>query len=117
MNPTINNVTPNRPTTVVDGGPAEVTITLEAPQSVLVRDHIPVGWTVAGGDPFEVDIGRSVTFAESVHDGTRRYEIRPPAHVEEPRSYRFGPVSCSHDGVHWRSIPGTSATITVDPTD
>jgi hypothetical protein len=89
-----------------------VDITVSGNATVLIRDRLPMEWTVVNGDPRTAYVEgetRFVEFEASVEEGTRTYFAEAPAKLTETQSYEFGPVEYSLDGgENWIEIPGTT---------
>lgn len=87
----------------------DITVT-DASESALVRDRIPFGWTVVGGDAATVytdDGYRYVEFDEPASAGeTRTYFIEAP---DSTGTYEFGPAEArpANGSGAWMRISGT----------
>lgn len=99
--------------TVFTGGQTDrVDLTVKANKSVTVRDVLPNGWTVVGGDVHEVYEAsgqRYVEFDTTVERDTLTYFVEAPEGPAATGQYPFGPIEVSA-GEEWVSIPGTTDT-------
>lgn len=106
---------------VFTGGQTDhVDITVDANRSVRVRDRIPDGWSVVGGDatrtyPIDRDThgeeagdgARYVEFLAPVRKGTLTYFLEVPAGAGETGQYTLGPLEVEA-GDGWTEVAGTT---------
>ena len=98
-------------TVFTSGQTNQIDLSIRATTDVTVRDRIPAGWAVIGGDSHEVytDSGaRYIEFDEPIADGTRTYFIEAPVSSENSGTYTFGPIEYVSDDSSWRTIPETA---------
>ncbi|WP_276259765.1 beta-glucosidase family protein [Haloglomus litoreum] len=91
------------------GATNQVELDVEADRSLLVRDRIPVDWTVVGGDVSVEQLGdrKLVQFDGRHADGTLSYFVEAPSGENESESAAFGPVEVSLDGESWTPVAGS----------
>lgn len=75
--------------------------------AVLVRDRVPDGWDVVGGDGETSDDGSYIQFELAGGESGLYYTEAP----EETGGHTFGPVEVSNDGgTTWHTLAGSSDT-------
>jgi len=92
-----------------------IELTIEASDAVVVRDAVPVEWSVVAGDEhrvYETDGTKYVEFTESLEEATRMYFAEAPSGLQGTNQYMFGPVEVLGDG-EWQTLVGTTASYTV----
>jgi hypothetical protein len=102
------------------GQTSHQTVELTASESLYVRDTVPAGWSVQGGDfdhaQTEGDVTK-VVFTPLDGDGTTDldadYFAEAPSGVENSGQSTFGPIEVSLDGETWVAVSGTTDTNTV----
>lgn len=97
------------------GQTARVTVTAEsASGDAFVRDRLPDGWTVVGGDPtrtVSVEGTAYVAFEDALAEGeSLTYFAEAPDGPAATGSYTFGPLEYSATGDLWATAPGTTST-------
>lgn len=101
----------------------QLTLTVDASESVAVRDRLPAEWTVTGGDldrsrgdgPITVtDDGSKLVSLDADGDGSISYFVEAPADPEDTGRYTFGPLEARPlDGGEWVEVAGTTGEATV----
>jgi hypothetical protein len=103
--------------TAGDTNHVEIDLTA-ADEPLYIRDTLPSGWTVTGGDfdhDHENDDGTTtVVFTAHGEGGTEsldaHYFARSPNGPQGSGSHTFGPVEVSTDGDGWVAVAGTTDT-------
>ncbi|WP_255195260.1 metallophosphoesterase [Halorarius litoreus] len=101
----------------------QVDLTVEASESVAVRDRIPASWEVLGGDLDRSRAGGAVEPADGdtkwvyldADDGSATYFVEAPEGPEQTGQYAFGPFQARPaDGeTGWQVVSGTEGEATV----
>lgn len=94
------------------GQVTRVDVTVDADRPVRVRDRLPEGWNVAGGEARQTttDDAQFAVFEEPVEPGeTRTYFVEAPGDLDSTGSHEFGPFEYGVDGV-WATAVGTDET-------
>ena len=115
-------VTANREmdSSVYTGGQtARVDIELaDASRPVALRDQIPAGWDIRGGDVAETETpdgtGTTYVYLEGpkTRSSTFTYFAEAPEGATDTDTYEFGPLQARHDGP-WIAVDGTARTVTI----
>lgn len=87
-----------------------VDLAVESNRPVHVRDHVPDGWDIVGGDNHSVyteDGTRYVEFRGAVYDETATYVAKAPGGLTDTNVYTFGPVEFN-DGSGWTPVGNTA---------
>lgn len=97
------------------GQTARVTVTAEsASDAAFVRDRLPEGWTVVGGDPTTTTTVEGTTYvafdAPLAEGDSLTYFAEAP---DSTGQYTFGPLEYSAGGDLWATASGTTARNTV----
>lgn len=97
------------------GQTAKVTITADSTtEDALVRDRLPEGWEIVGGDDHSTDTVEGVTyveFDEPVADGESVQYYAEAS--EDTGDYEFGPVEYSATGDLWATFDATASKTVV----
>lgn len=97
-----------------------VDLTVSGTESVRVRDHVPDGWTVAGGDAHQVYTVDGTRYVEFVATGEQvdvTYVARAPKATGEADQYTFGPIEVAGEEGDWRPVSGTGDSLVVVGSD
>jgi hypothetical protein len=102
------------------GQTSHQTVTLTASEPLYVRDTVPAGWDVQGGDFHHTHSDGDVTrVVFTPHDGggttdlEADYFAEAPSGAENSGQSTFGPIEVSLDGETWVAVSGTTDTNTV----
>jgi putative alpha-1,2-mannosidase len=89
-----------------------VDLTVVTNRATTVRDRIPPGWAVVGGDPHTTyaEAGaRYIEFDTTVTGDRLSYFVEAPEDPAATGADSFGPVEVSLDGRRWRQVRDTTA--------
>jgi hypothetical protein len=101
------------------GATNQIDLSVEANDAVELRDRIPIGWDVIGGDVGRTEPGPDdtqyvyleMTPSEEVETS---YFVEAPGDADDTGQYSFGPVEARGTerfaGEGWQAVPGTTST-------